>query len=375
MFVTTMEHQRRHVLLLHLPVYLMVYLPSIMVLLHGPHQEQLDFTSNGVHAFIATSTSSRIRKPSSQRQLQNIVASKVSLLLASSDHPNRNSNNSSGSSNIDSTTQPKQQEQERVLSNQQGKREMINSIMAQPPIYSEGDTVMDINSNIIPIIDDSTHELINCIVMAADGRKADNIVALYVAHMTTMASVLVVVSGNSRPQNQAICAAIRTAVSEINTKQTTDSNNPDEKNKSYYQQPSIEGTAESGWMILDYGSVMVHVMTPKSRLFYNVEGKWKQPQPMISSPGSSASTTTTTVMTTAIPLDLSNMLVPNTATVTSNMLLEQQQQQQRERRMYDGSDENDEDKTIPNMSIDNEFETDQNEVEDENEEELDPFWS
>jgi Ribosomal silencing factor during starvation len=26
---------------------------------------------------------------------------------------------------------------------------------------------------------------------------------------------------------------------------------------------------------LDYGSVMVHIMTPKSRLYYNVEGQWR----------------------------------------------------------------------------------------------------
>jgi len=35
-----------------------------------------------------------------------------------------------------------------------------------------------------------------------------------------------------------------------------------------------EGTADSGWMVLDYESVMVHIMTPKSRLYYNVEGQW-----------------------------------------------------------------------------------------------------
>jgi hypothetical protein len=29
-------------------------------------------------------------------------------------------------------------------------------------------------------------------------------------------------------------------------------------------------------MLLDYGGVMVHVMTPKSRLYYNVEGQWVQ---------------------------------------------------------------------------------------------------
>ena len=116
-------------------------------------------------------------------------------------------------------------------------------------------------------------------------------------------------------------------------------------------------------MILDYGSVMVHVMTPKSRLFYNVEGKWKQPQPMISSPTTAAAT----VMTTAIPLDLSHLLVPNTA-ATLNILQQQQQEQQRMYSMDDGNYERD--STIPNRSIENDFE-----VEDEKDEELDPFWS
>ena len=35
-----------------------------------------------------------------------------------------------------------------------------------------------------------------------------------------------------------------------------------------------EGSADSGWILLDYGEVMVHVMTPKSRLFYDMEGQW-----------------------------------------------------------------------------------------------------
>lgn len=34
-----------------------------------------------------------------------------------------------------------------------------------------------------------------------------------------------------------------------------------------------EGSADSGWILLDYGEVMVHIMTPKSRLFYDIEGQ------------------------------------------------------------------------------------------------------
>ena len=37
-----------------------------------------------------------------------------------------------------------------------------------------------------------------------------------------------------------------------------------------------EGSADSGWILLDFGEVMVHVMTPKSRLFYDMEGQWRE---------------------------------------------------------------------------------------------------
>ena len=118
-------------------------------------------------------------------------------------------------------------------------------------------------------------------------------------------------------------------------------------------------------MILDYGSVMVHVMTPKSRLFYNVEGKWKQPQPMMII-SSSLSGTGGTVMTTAIPLDLSHLLVPNTATIASNTLQQQQQ------RIRDG-DVYDYDSIVSSDNTDTDLDTYQDEGKEE--EELDPFWS
>jgi len=105
-------------------------------------------------------------------------------------------------------------------------------------------------------------EFVRCIVKAADGRKAEDIVALRVNHVSTLTSYLVILSGNSRPQNQAIAAAIR-----------------DEVKQEYDMRPGgdgvPEGNAESGWMLLDYGSVMCHIMTPKSRLFYNIEGQWR----------------------------------------------------------------------------------------------------
>ena len=115
---------------------------------------------------------------------------------------------------------------------------------------------------LVPPEQDELAELVRCIVRGADGRKADNIVAMRVSKISTVTSFVVIVTGNSRPQNQAIAAVIK-----------------DDVNEEFELLPGAtgvpEGSADSGWTVLDYGSVMVHVMTPKSRLFYNIEGKWK----------------------------------------------------------------------------------------------------
>jgi ribosome-associated protein len=102
-----------------------------------------------------------------------------------------------------------------------------------------------------------TLELLKTIIKAADGRKAENIVSMYVAPVTTMTRYLVIVSGNSRPQNQAIANAVKKDVEEVFQIRPGSTGVP-------------EGSADSGWMLLDFGSIMVHVMTPKSRIYYNI---------------------------------------------------------------------------------------------------------
>ena len=37
-----------------------------------------------------------------------------------------------------------------------------------------------------------------------------------------------------------------------------------------------EGTPESGWILLDYGSVIVHVFGPQERDYYQLEKLWEK---------------------------------------------------------------------------------------------------
>lgn len=140
-----------------------------------------------------------------------------------------------------------------------GNTEMLDFI--DEPVTSE-EMVGDFDSIATAPEDDDLADLVRCIVRAADGRKADNVVAMRVSKVSTVTSFVVIATGNSRPQNQAITSVVKTDVDEAFGMLPGSNGVP-------------EGSADSGWTVLDYGSVMVHVMTPKSRLFYNVEGKWK----------------------------------------------------------------------------------------------------
>jgi ribosome-associated protein len=127
---------------------------------------------------------------------------------------------------------------------------MVN-FMNQPPVKEKSAITTPLDTDVL--------DMVYTIVKAADGRKAEEIVALNVEACTSLCSTIVILSGNSRPQNQAIAKAIQDDMIGVVDVQVLP-----------------EGTADSGWMLLDYGSVMVHIMTPKSRLYYNIQGQWME---------------------------------------------------------------------------------------------------
>jgi ribosome-associated protein len=45
---------------------------------------------------------------------------------------------------------------------------------------------------------------------------------------------------------------------------------------------AVEGEADSGWMLIDYGSVIIHIMGEEERRYYDLEGLWRHAQVLLS---------------------------------------------------------------------------------------------
>jgi ribosome-associated protein len=45
---------------------------------------------------------------------------------------------------------------------------------------------------------------------------------------------------------------------------------------------SVEGESHSGWVLMDYGDVIVHIFGEEQREFYDLEGFWKQANVVVS---------------------------------------------------------------------------------------------
>jgi ribosome-associated protein len=100
-------------------------------------------------------------------------------------------------------------------------------------------------------------DLARRIVELAEDKKAADIVLLDLADLTTLADAFVICSGGSERQIAAIADGIAEALRDEGVKPI-----------------GREGTAESHWVLLDYGSVIVHVFTPPERDYYQLERHW-----------------------------------------------------------------------------------------------------
>jgi len=100
-------------------------------------------------------------------------------------------------------------------------------------------------------------EAVKALHKALDAKFAENIVVLDLQGVTPIADYFVIATGGSAPQ----LAALAETTEETMAKQAM-------------HLIHREGVQSSNWMLLDFGSVVVHLFDRTSRDFYNLERTW-----------------------------------------------------------------------------------------------------
>ncbi len=93
--------------------------------------------------------------------------------------------------------------------------------------------------------------------IAAD-RQASDILLLDLRPVSVLADYFVICSGNSERQIEALDREIVDQVSRDD----------------HLRPRQREGDPASGWVLLDYGDVVVHIFSPREREFYHLEELW-----------------------------------------------------------------------------------------------------
>jgi ribosome-associated protein len=100
------------------------------------------------------------------------------------------------------------------------------------------------------------------IVDALDDLKAVNTVTLDVTGLTDVMDYLVISSGTSNRHVKSLASNVSM-----------------EAKKQGMRPIGVEGDDAGEWVLVDFGDVVVHVMLPATRDFYDLERLWTNPEP------------------------------------------------------------------------------------------------
>ena len=95
------------------------------------------------------------------------------------------------------------------------------------------------------------------VILALEDIKAFDIVALNVKDNTAITDFMIIASANSSRQTKALAGNVKEKMNALGV-----------------QVLGVEGEKEGEWVLVDLGDVVVHIMTPTTRAYFNLEELW-----------------------------------------------------------------------------------------------------
>ena len=100
------------------------------------------------------------------------------------------------------------------------------------------------------------------VVAALEDIKGRDIVVIKVAHLSPLFERMIIASADSTRQVKALADNVREKLKAAGAHVL-----------------SVEGEQTGEWVLVDLGAIIVHVMQPGIRQYYNLEELWDQPEP------------------------------------------------------------------------------------------------
>lgn len=111
---------------------------------------------------------------------------------------------------------------------------------------------------------DNTLRHANIAVELADEKQASDIVLIDISKVSSFADVFIILTVESIPQMKTIIEGIQRIFKKTGVKLN-----------------HKEGIEDSGWVILDYGDLVVHLFKPQERELFQLEALWSGGQEIV----------------------------------------------------------------------------------------------
>jgi ribosome-associated protein len=106
-----------------------------------------------------------------------------------------------------------------------------------------------------------TRKMEKAVVAALEDIKGREIVVLKVAHLSPLFERMIIASADSTRQVKALADNVQEKLKAAGARVL-----------------SVEGQQSGEWVLVDLGAIIVHVMQPAIRKYYNLEELWDQPE-------------------------------------------------------------------------------------------------
>jgi len=107
-------------------------------------------------------------------------------------------------------------------------------------------------------------EVARAVVDILEDKKAEDIVLLDIQELTTIADYFVICSGTSNRMLDALAVAVR-----------------EQMRDKHRLKGRVEGLPQNGWMLADYGDVVVHIFSVDQREYYRLEELWGEGKTLV----------------------------------------------------------------------------------------------